>query len=463
MRANACGSASRERTSSRASIRSSNKGILFGTVLLGVEPIMSERAVHSYRPNGLSSGSRSPMPIRRGGENGRVCSRSWSCVVALVVGGVVASVAAASGSGAAMPLGPRLARALAVPGLGGSTSAAVAVDLTSGEVLFKRHQFAPLEPASNEKLAVTLAALKTLGSTFRIRTEVFGDGGQIGNVWRGNLVLRGHGDPTLSSHDLKRVAWLVRGAGIRKVTGSVVGDESFFDAKRGVWGWKREFYGTESPPLSALSVDRGLYQNHVSPRPALAAAALFRRQLINAGVSVAGRSTQGRVSRAAVPLAYVESPPLWKILRFMGVWSDNFTAELVLKQLGATQGNGTSARGAAVVREVLAENEVPLGGVRIVDGSGLSQRDRLTVGALVAILRIAAGDPVMRKPFQAALAVAGKTGTLRHRLAAARTKGHVLAKTGTTRAASALAGYVNGRYAFAILHNGHPLASWYAK
>lgn len=407
---------------------------------------------------------RSPMTIRARDENGGVRICAWFALLAAVGAAVVAPIAGtASGSRATTPLAPRLARALAVPGLGRSVSAAVAIDLSSGDVLFKRRQFGALEPASNEKLTVTLAALELLGSAFRIRTEVYGEGGQAGTVWRGNLVLKGHGDPTLSSHDLKRLAWLVRGAGIRKVTGSVVGDESFFDSKRGVWGWKPEFYGAESPPLSALSVDRGLYRDRLAPRPALAAAALFRRQLLDAGVSVGGRSTQGRAARSAIPLAYVESPPLWKILRFMDVWSDNFTAELLLKQLGATVSHGTSAGGAGVVRQVLAEHAVPLGGVRIVDGSGLSQRDRLSAAALVAILRVAFEDPGLRKPFQTVLAVAGKTGTLRKRLLGARTKGHVLAKTGTTSAASALAGYVNGRYAFAILHNGHPLASWYAK
>ncbi len=39
----------------------------------------------------------------------------------------------------------------------------------------------------------------------------------------------------------------------------------------------------------------------------------------------------------------------------------------------------------------------------------------------------------------------------------------MLAKTGTTDDSSALSGYVKGRYAFAIVHNGFPLASWYAK
>jgi D-alanyl-D-alanine carboxypeptidase/D-alanyl-D-alanine-endopeptidase (penicillin-binding protein 4) len=310
---------------------------------------------------------------------------------------------------------------------------------------------------------VTFAALHDLGGTYRIPTDVLGVGGQVGKVWRGSLVLKGHGDPTLSSHDLKRLAWLVRGAGIRRVTGSIIGDESYFDSKRGVWGWKSYFYGGESPPLSALTVDRCVFRGQLSYAPALAAAALFRGALIAAGVKVAGKSRQGRAPKISVPIASVTSVPLWKILRFMDSWSDNFTAELLLKQLGAQQGHGTSPGGAAVVRKVLTDAGVPMSGVRIVDGSGLSSKDRLTVAALVGILQSAWSDAAVRKPFQAVLAVAGKTGTLRNRLLGGTTKGRVLAKTGTTDDASALSGYVKGRYAFAILHNGYPLASWYAK
>jgi D-alanyl-D-alanine carboxypeptidase len=41
--------------------------------------------------------------------------------------------------------------------------------------------------------------------------------------------------------------------------------------------------------------------------------------------------------------------------------------------------------------------------------------------------------------------------------------GKVFAKTGTTARSSALAGYVNGRYAFAVLQNGSPVSSWWAR
>lgn len=386
---------------------------------------------------------------------------------ALLAGLVAAALLAAATAGARTtnpsPLTPKLSQALAVAGLTGATRGAVAVDLETGEVLYKLRRFVGMEPASNEKVPVTFAALHVLGGTYRIPTDVLGDGGQVGKVWRGNLVLRGRGDPTLSYQDLKHLAWLVRGTGIRRVTGSIVGDESFFDSKRGVWGWKSYFYGGESPPLSALTVDRCVFNGQMSSRPALAAAALFKRALKEAGVKVAGKSRQGIAGEPSVPVAHVSSPPLWKILRYMDSWSDNFTAELILKQLGAQQGHGTSAGGAAVVRKVLTEANVPMGNVRIVDGSGLSTRDRLTVGALVAIFQSAWSDAAIRKPFQAVLAVAGKTGTMRNRLLGISTKGRVLAKTGTTDEASALSGFVKGRYAFAIIHNGYPLASWYAK
>jgi D-alanyl-D-alanine carboxypeptidase/D-alanyl-D-alanine-endopeptidase (penicillin-binding protein 4) len=400
------------------------------------------------------------MTIRTLHDNRRMRRTLLGCLLAAAL---LAAATAAARSANPSPLTPKLARALAVTGLAGSTRAAVAVDLQTGEILYKQRRFVGMEPASNEKLPVTFAALHVLGGTYRIPTDLLGNGGQVGKTWRGNLVLRGRGDPTLSYQDLKHMAWMVRGLGIRRITGSIVGDESFFDSKRGVWGWKSYFYGGESPALSALTVDRCIFNGQLSSRPALAAAALFQKALKGAGVTVAGKSKQGVATEPSVPIAHVASAPLWKILRYMDSWSDNFTAELVLKQLGATQGHGTSAGGAAVVRKVLTDAGVPMAGVRIVDGSGLSSKDRLTVGALVSILQSAWSDSAIRKPLEAALAVAGRTGTLRNRLLGLSTRGRVLAKTGTTDEASALTGFVKGRYAFAILHNGFPLASWYAK
>jgi D-alanyl-D-alanine carboxypeptidase/D-alanyl-D-alanine-endopeptidase (penicillin-binding protein 4) len=358
----------------------------------------------------------------------------------------------------------QLARALRVPHVSQARSAALAVDLASGATLYSQHATLALAPASNEKLAVTYAALAMLGPAFRIETQVLGVGEQDGATWRGSITLRGAGDPTLSTGDLLALAAQVRAAGIRRIAGPVVGDETWFDAQRTVAGWRASFYLGESPPLSALVVDRDRVGGYLSANPALAAATAFRAALRRAGVAVAGSSALGRVDDFAYPLARVVSPPFDAIVRSMNKDSDNFTAEMLLKELGAVLGDGgTSAAGAAVVTGALARAGVPMAGVRIVDGSGLSRLDRLTVGALLGILQAAWRDPAVRGPFVGSLPVAGLSGTLEHRLRGPPVRGNVAAKTGTTREASALSGFVRGRYAFAIVQNGSPLPYWWAR
>jgi D-alanyl-D-alanine carboxypeptidase/D-alanyl-D-alanine-endopeptidase (penicillin-binding protein 4) len=358
----------------------------------------------------------------------------------------------------------RLARALHVPHVAPARSAAVALDLTTGTVLFQQNGNRPLAPASNEKLPLTYAALVRLGTAFRIETDVLGQGEQEGTQWTGTLVLKGNGDPTLSRADLRALAAQVKSLGIRSVTGGVAGDESAYDTRRIVAGWKPSFFIDESPPLSALVVDRARVGSVVTRTPALAAATAFRDALRTAGVAVAGPVRTAPADEWSELIASVSSPTLAAMVRFMDRESDNFTAEMLLKQLGLTElDRGTSAAGATVVMQTLAEAGVPMTGVRIVDGSGLSRLDRLTTNALGTLLKIAWADPAVRPALLAALPVAGVNGTLQHRLKKPPARGRVLAKTGTTDSASSLSGYVSGRYAFAVMQNGHPLSYWWAR
>jgi D-alanyl-D-alanine carboxypeptidase/D-alanyl-D-alanine-endopeptidase (penicillin-binding protein 4) len=381
----------------------------------------------------------------------------------LPVVALLALVLAAPAGAGDSPLAKRLARALAVPHVSQARTGAVAIDLQTGQTVYSEHAGLPLAPASNEKLAVAFAALVTLGPAFRFETDVVGRGEQDGAIWRGSLVLVGHGDPTLSSGGLATLARQVRAAGIRRVTRGVFGDESFFDARRTGAGWKSWFYVNECAPLSALTVDRGRYYGRTSRDPALAAALQFRDALRRAGVAVGGAGL-GKQRADDVPLAAVESEPLSRVVAWMGRVSDNFTAEILLKQLGTTDGSvGTSARGAAVVRAALAEAGVPLAGLRLVDGSGLSSLDRLTARSLAALLRAAWADPVVRPYLLASLPVAGINGTLSERMRQPPARGNVQAKTGTTSLASALSGYVKRRYVFSVLQNGSPVSSFWAR
>jgi D-alanyl-D-alanine carboxypeptidase/D-alanyl-D-alanine-endopeptidase (penicillin-binding protein 4) len=384
--------------------------------------------------------------------------------VLLAAMAAVTPVASAATPGSPSVLQHKLARALRVPHVSPARSGAVALDLATGALVYAQNGSRPLAPASNEKLPVTYAALSLLGAGYRFETDVLGDGSQDGTLWEGSVVLKGAGDPTLSSADLRALALQVRAAGIHQIDGPIVGDESWYDSRRTVSGWKWGFYINESPPLSALVVDRDRVLGYVSTNPALAAATAFRTALRTAGVSVTGAAKTGTAGTYAVPLASVESPTLASILRFMDRESDNFTAEMLLKELGATESDsGSSAAGAGVVGAELARIGVPMAGVRIVDGSGLSQLDRLTAGAVAALLRAAWADPSIRPAFVAALPVAGVNGTLEDRMRSGPARGHVLAKTGTTDVASALSGFARNRFVFAVLQNGHPISPTWAR
>jgi len=374
-------------------------------------------------------------------------------------------LAAAGPARAADPtLQTRLAKALAVPHVDPARTAALAVDLRTGSVVFERNPTLSLVPASNQKLPVAYAALSLLGAGYRFHTEVVGTGALVGDVWHGDLWLRGFGDPTLRPADLDALAAEVESWGIRRVDGAVIADESWFDTRRTAPGWRASFYLYESPPLPALVVDRGFYRGRTSPNPALAAGSLLRASLQAAGVSVGGRTHTGVLTTAGLPLARDVSAPLADVVRFMGRESDNFTAEILVKQLGALVADrGSTAAGTRVVRAALEEAGVPLGGVRLADGSGLSGLDRLTAAALVALLEAGLAQDDLRDPFLQSLAVAGVSGTLEDRMERRPARGRVIAKTGTTRSASALSGFVRDRYVFAVLQNGRPISTYWAR
>ena len=374
-------------------------------------------------------------------------------LVALLLVVPVGLAAASAGS-----LQSRLARTLAISGVLPAQSTAMVVSLPSGRVVFARNPDLPLEPASNEKLAVTYAALVNLGPSYHFPTEVLGEGHRSGSTWEGRLVLKGFGDPTLSSADLGRLAAILWREGIRRVTGGIVGDASAFDSERTAPGWLPSFADVESPPLSALDRRSRRPRRLHRRRPA----ARGRGALRPAPARPRNRCARcqprhGRRRRRGV-LATIDSAPLSEILEFMDHWSDNFTAEMVLKAIGyKVVGRGTTAAGAAVTRLDLAEAGVPLTGVRIVDGSGLSRLDRVTARELTTLLVTIWDDPSIRRvvlasspsPARAARSPTDWTTPPGHAL--------VRAKTGTTDIASALSGYVGRQFAFVAIENGDPV------
>ena len=275
--------------------------------------------------------------------------------------GCLASLVSASTAGAQegiqdAALARGISKALASHGLGGRGTGVAVADVASGEVIYRRNGWRPLVPASTEKLYTTVGALGALRPGFRFATTVVGAGARAGATWKGDLYLVGSGDPTFSSYDITALAAQVKARGIRRISGRIRGDETIFDASR--WGpWPARYIGVESPPLSGLALDRDVNANGKAVgSPPRSAARALRRALADAGVRVGVRFVAGgRAPAGALVLARTQSQPLWRIVRFMDRHSDNFTAEMVAKAMGAyAGGSGTTARGMRVAGEVAA-------------------------------------------------------------------------------------------------------------
>ncbi len=144
-------------------------------------------------------------------------------------------------------------------------------------------------------------------------------------------------------------------------------------------------------------------------------------------------------------LAAVESPPLAELLVPTNRDSDNLYAEVLLKTLGVAGATvppaDASRAGAEVVKVVLTDLGVNAEPLRLADGSGLSRHNLVSPNAIVDTLQAMAIHP-QASVFRDSLAVAGESGTLRHRLAETPLAGRVQGKSGALTGNVALAGYV---------------------
>ena len=418
------------------------------------------------------------------------------------------------------------------------TESAVAVlDAGSGEVLYNRGGGRALMPASNTKILTAVAALHVLKPGYRFSTEVIRRGRVTSGVLNGQLYLKGYGDPTARQSDYAALARQVKAAGISRVTGRIVADGTFFDAKRYNPGWSTsyasDYYAaqiaaltvapnadydtgtviiryqaagkgrkakiTTTPAAAAtyvtivnktttgssgssttFSARRTAGKNTITvkgrvrggasgstlvtvDKPELYAAAVFRAELAKLKITVAGSSKIGATpTTKRTRLARDTSMPLSKLLVPFLKLSNNMHAETLTKTMGTLKGRpGSWADGLAYTTGYLKQLQVPMAGVSLTDGSGLTRRNHVTPLAMATTLQKVRKESWW-PAFDAALPVAGNNthltgGTLRHRMNGTRAANNAHAKTGTLTGVTALSGYVTGRdgrkYAFSMISN----------
>src|ERR1041384_4415277 len=138
------------------------------------------------------------------------------------------------------------------------------ISLDTGRVLFEEHADKLLRPASNMKLYTVAAALDRLSPDYRFSTSVYANSRpDAAGVVHGDLTNYGRGDPSIAARfnngdyfkAIDDLASRIVAAGVKRVEGDLVGDESYFVGPKYGSGWSWEdltwYYGAEVTPLTA--------------------------------------------------------------------------------------------------------------------------------------------------------------------------------------------------------------------
>ncbi len=380
------------------------------------------------------------------------------------------------------------------------------MSLQDDTVLYERDPRLLCNPASNQKLFTSAAALCMLGPYYRFNTIAAVDPAAR------RIYLKGDGDPLLTGFDLDSLALVVRKALPGSGPWTVVGDASRFDTLYWGKGW---MWDDASDPdgmgVSALTVNANTVEVHVRAgtrtgvppaitlipptgfvrvenraivsdsvrreltisrplqhpantiivagdiaagdhssasvsvfEPDRYTLALFRESLERAGVRCAA-AVLDTMPRRMRPAAVV-SRRLDSVILFMNKVSDNLSAECLLKTMGAvaTGGPGTWDAGTQAVRSFLASAGIDTARIAVVDGSGLSRYNLTNAETILHLLGVMAARPALFGVYSNSLPLAGDDGTLARRMRGTPAERRLRAKTGTLSGVTSLSGYVPG-------------------
>ena len=345
---------------------------------------------------------------------------------------------------------------------------AFVIDGTDGRTLYERSADTPAVPASTTKIATAITALDTVGPDHVLTTTAHFDPEQ------GMVVLRGAGDPTLTTvadpaaypqvATLEELAEDTAAAlaeqGVDTV--SVGYDDSLFTGPDTGPSWKPT-YITEGSTASvhALMHDSGRISPDTHsrvPDPPRATAEAFANRLKEAGVTVQGGDPVEARAQGA-PIASVDSAPMTALVEHMLLASDNNMAE-ALGRIAALETGGEASFSGGVAATHRVMDSYGITGVELSDNSGLSPENQITPRALVEMLRVASEHPGLNAAITG-LPTSNSTGTLGNRYTEGTpvhdVAGLIRGKTGTLNNVSALAGTVHDQegnvFLFAFLAN----------
>jgi D-alanyl-D-alanine carboxypeptidase/D-alanyl-D-alanine-endopeptidase (penicillin-binding protein 4) len=322
----------------------------------------------------------------------------------------------------------------------------------------------PLIPGSLMKLFVTAAILeRNMLKAIDLRTVVAVSGEVKKNRLKGDVVVKGSGNPFLSTKDVRQAVEKIKSLGIKEIAGDIVVNDSLFDVK----GWKSRYEGPAygkpfalgldlhtvsitadgpkqrvviDPPNDGVKVsfnpagkpgvrqiddltyevtgavqDAPIVRNRFSLiDPALYAGGTFMTLLKQAGIKIEGTVRRGFLTAEAKEISRAGTNDMSNFIRDMNQQSLNVAADNLLFLLGAQTfgAPGTREKGIQAVNDFLGKLGMPQAGMVIDDGSGVSERNRVSAQQMVAFLRSAAGKPWF-KTFYDSLSRPGMDGRLK--------------------------------------------------
>lgn len=176
------------------------------------------------------------------------------------------------------------------------------MDCETGEAVWGHEPERPLNPASNLKLLTTAVALDLLGPAFRFQTTFLRDGPIEDGVLKGNLYVRGTGDPEVVYESVWKIVKDLQALGLNQIDGDLVADDSAFDAERTIQSWTEDVLDGDTqaynPPLSALSFNFNTVAILTRPGPKLNAPVLVSLETPTSYLKVQNEAVTGKPGAA---------------------------------------------------------------------------------------------------------------------------------------------------------------------
>lgn len=338
---------------------------------------------------------------------------------------------------------PVVERFVKASGIKPESVAVMITDLSDNKVIGSHNISTPLIPASIMKSVTTAALLNKVGPNYRYHTGIFIDGPLDMGILRGNLVIVGACDPSVNSMSepygqniIEEITDALRLAGINKIEGKIIIDESEFAGSPRPDSWMaadfRESYGTG---IHAFNFENNARGGRSVENPSSVFISRLKSALDKEMISIDEKDLG--IGKRTQIFDHV-SPPIDEIMRSCMMRSDNMFAEAMLRTYGKLEGKDGSTPSAANREYAFwVERKMPMEGVEIIDGSGLSRQNRVTAEFMNGILTQMSGDATYASFFP----LAGQEGTLKKFLAETPLDSYIAMKTGSMKGIQCYAGY----------------------